>query len=346
MQSGHGGSGCASSRNRPRRALFETHAADITRIFPDVKGAFLCPCCFRIFLRENLAESLEDGDLTVGHVWPTELRKGSRLAKRQQVLLCKSCNSATGAHGDAALHDVHLELKGQETGKLHGTMDVRVVDSPGTEPIRFGARVTIFSSPDGSPGARLGLRRDLIDPADWERWLSLTHSGKRIPAITIAPRVRPDSDLFAKAGLLSSAYLLAFYQLGYRYILSKALDPVRAFLLKTMAGESEEDEMPDEATVWFVDASAGRPHPQICLAHRTDRLTTYFCVSFHRYTVILPASAHCHKFMLAMAEKVRDKMGHDDNEFYLDLSHIATYGQDERVPCLLGPTDYRLVAAS
>ena len=77
-------------------SMFERHLEDLRRICPAVDEVFVCPICFKVIHRDDVTKETVD----LGHVWPEFIRNnlGSDVAKHQQVLLCKSCNSLSLIH--------------------------------------------------------------------------------------------------------------------------------------------------------------------------------------------------------------------------------------------------------
>ena len=97
-----------------RKSLFEAHSTDLSSVIPGVKDTFVCPICFAVFSPESIEENLVD----VGHVWPKYFRERSDVAKHQQVLLCKKCNSSAGTAGDEIMQADAEIYEGKKTGRL------------------------------------------------------------------------------------------------------------------------------------------------------------------------------------------------------------------------------------
>ncbi|MCZ7670443.1 MAG: hypothetical protein M5U34_26425 [Chloroflexi bacterium] len=54
------------------------------------------------------------------------------------------------------------------------------------------------------------------------------------------PFGNPTNTLLTQAGFLTSAYLLAFFEYGYRYIMQTSLDPVREYILQSFEKKVDE----------------------------------------------------------------------------------------------------------
>lgn len=218
------------SVERLRESLFRSQAADLASVYPDRPGVVVCPICFREFH----AHREHNPDLTVGHVWPRYLRKKTRgtLAASQRVLLCKKCNSTMGSGSDKQVQLLEQIKEGDETGNYFGERWLEILPASGTRPIVLSARLRGLESPTQF---RITFSRNRNKPDNLNRFLALSACKERF-SIIVPPYHGLDVPL-AQIGLLASAYLLAFYQLGYRYILDEMLNPVRYCILSSFGGD-------------------------------------------------------------------------------------------------------------
>ena len=187
-------------------------------VFPDGyddqgKGSFICPLCLRIFNLAQLGEQV-NSFITIEHVPP------ENLAGKPLVLTCKDCNSTCGHELDVYLRNEmeHLERayfngpKGHFSKYSHGGVEVNAItneDKDGTvnisierkrnSPIVFN---TFIESVDAS-----------ADDLNIDGRLILGDHKRNVIKADIA--------------ILKSAYLYAFYKLGYKYILSTKLNAIR-----------------------------------------------------------------------------------------------------------------------
>jgi hypothetical protein len=217
-----------------QKELFQSHLSDLRRIAPGVREIFVCPICFELFP----SESVEGEVLDVGHVWPKYFRTRSDQAKHQQVLLCKRCNSNAGKAGDAIMQEDVQMNEAKKTGKL-GLRKLRLTTSSGR---REALDLEAFVQETGKKSMRLGFpkyrkqsQKRYFEEQMKKFYQYASESGCNV--LVYPPRGGPDKPFgdpanapLVQAGFLTSAYLLAFYEYGYRYILGTFLDPVRNYI--------------------------------------------------------------------------------------------------------------------
>jgi hypothetical protein len=174
----------------------------------------------------------------IGHVWPQYFREHSEQAKHQQILLCKNCNSKAGRAGDEIMQADAQIRKGEKTGDL-GLRKLRVTVPRGH---REALDLEAFVQESGERSLQLSFpkyRKPSQRRYFGEQRKRLYQYAAEGPVnITVyPPRGKPSkpfgdptNDPLVQAGFLTSAYLLAFYQYGYRYILQTCLEPVRAYI--------------------------------------------------------------------------------------------------------------------
>ena len=219
--------------------LFNAHLADLKSVVPEFGDAIVCPMCLDRFL----VDAIYTGELTDGHVWPDYIRKkpGSPLAASQRVLLCEACNSRAGSRGDRQMQLRERVREGEKTGQLYGERRIEIIRRLGQKPIDLRAEI----SKTGELKFRLRFTNDegrqvwaRNSPQERERFLSLAAQDEPFSVIVYPPK-GVDSKL-ARVGWLTSAYLLAFYTFGYRYIFHESLDPVRKHILASFGDDAME----------------------------------------------------------------------------------------------------------
>ena len=272
--------------------LYDAHLNDLksaTDIVPDVGDEFICPICLVGFTSDNIT----NGNLTDGHVWPAFIRakSGSEVAKTHHVLLCRACNSDAGKHGDAHIQLLEKVRDAVEQGRHYGYRLVQVVRGPAEEPINLRAYVsirdqlTVTLTFDIDKKSGYWARNN---PKEQARFRSLGDRGESVSMI-LHPHhgVKPH---LAKAGWVTSAYLYAFYTLGYRYIFHESLNIVREYIVRSFEDAAKEQlELPESEVFRFEMNTNAYENPQIGLVIPLlgDR-PVYLQVNFLDYQVRLP----------------------------------------------------------
>lgn len=193
---------------------FENGAAAILRLLGHA-NTYVCPICLSSFG----PSSIDERTLTEEHV-PPESVGGKRL-----VLTCKECNNKAGSTSDAEVHRRHelfrfaRALGGQ--GDYRGCLRLRMGPSRTNVEAEIGGReVRMTAIPKiNNPTEREKLFNHLEFLREHDKWDGHTFN--------ITPQVRYNARV-ASVGDLKSAYLAAFATFGYRYILTPALDGIRA----------------------------------------------------------------------------------------------------------------------
>jgi hypothetical protein len=103
----------------------------------------------------------------------------------------------------------------------------------------------------------------------------------------------PTNAPLAQAGFLTSAYLMAFSEYGYRYILQTCLDPVREYIQQSFEKKVDErlrfEETKDTCVQFCPETSHYREDPEIGLAIYLDKNVPCFQeIWFLNYHVRLP----------------------------------------------------------
>jgi hypothetical protein len=260
----------------------------LTSVNPEIGPVFVCPICLKIFT----IESIYNDELSEGHVWPDYFRKKSIVSKSQSVLLCKTCNSRAGSRGDKQMQLLEQVKDGEKTGRLYGERRIKILQTLDQKPIELNAKINragelifklIFKE---DRNHRQWLRNN---PKEQENLLSYIAQDKCSSVLIYPPKeIRPN---FTRTGWLTSAYLLAFYTFGYKYIFNVSLNPVRKHILDSFENEPSENLIYSKSDVISVRAcethNYSDPGIELCIPISGD-LPVCVEVSFLNYHVKLP----------------------------------------------------------
>jgi hypothetical protein len=301
--------------------LFEAHVKDLKRVSPTAEDVFVCPICFGIFESSSIAQEA----LSVGHVWPKHIRKGTTQATSQRVLLCKTCNSHAGKAADASMQEfekIHQEIK-TDTHITPPRTRILAKGKPGKQPIRVG----MFIKPQGESTITFALespkteKRRQINHEITKRIIEYMKEGP----ISIIVEPPPVDVSLARIGWLTSAYLFAFYTFGYRYIFQSCLDKVRKHIIASFAGKTDASlsfAPEKDLTVARWDEIAS-PEPSISIAIPADKNgLIYMQVNFRDVHIRMPVS--CIYSIVWDGEPTPEDLAH---RFFIDgTSHIPHDG--------------------
>lgn len=170
--------------------------------------AFICPLCLHTYAIGNT-------ELTLEHV-PPESVGGKPI-----LITCKACNSNRGADIDVCLmneleivHNLtHLDTIPQKTKLAFNGVEINAQ--------------TTFSKTDGF---KFMISPDNNNPIEFEGFMTEVKNAKEGYKIKIVADItnrKRDYDL-ANIALLKSAYLIAFHELGYMYVLNANTNIIRA----------------------------------------------------------------------------------------------------------------------
>ncbi len=264
------------------RQLFQAHLSDLKGVRPEIgDNIFVCPICFRVFREVDI----DNENLTDGHVWPEYMHAQSEIAANQHVLLCRRCNHTAGSRGDKQMHLMEIVREGDDKGELYGERRVQLIQSPGEKPIEITVSVQMKGEKEITVTGHWGRS----DPKERERFEALV--GQQRPfSVVVHPyhELKPD---LTRVGWITSAYLLAFFALGYRYIFHKSITPVREYILRSFDEQiDEQSEQPTSGAFGIREYySQVFPHPEIVLAVPVDGKTfVHLEVNFLRYQISLP----------------------------------------------------------
>jgi hypothetical protein len=197
-------------------AALSRHLAEIggPQAVPPTGEYYVCPCCLTRYERE----ALSDGTLTIEDVPPKS------VGGQWLVLICKQCNSTAGTQLDAQarLREEQLDLL---TGRVLSralTAKIMVGDSTTRRDIRHvGDAWLLFVDPKRSDPRQHAEMTKTLD-----QWAAGSSPGGPM-GFELTRRVQL---VRARLSWLRAAYLVAFAALGWRYIDTPLLAPLRAQL--------------------------------------------------------------------------------------------------------------------
>jgi len=268
--------------------LFDAHVKDLNDVFPASGDVFVCPICLGIFSKEAISQGL----LSDGHVWPKKIRLASQKASTMRVLLCKECNNTAGSFGDRQMQIYEKVKNGEKTGEIYGPRLVQIFKNPDEEPVNLHVNVTRHLN-NNSITVTGRIDRDFkwLDgsPEDQARIQEVLETGKQVNIV-----VHPYKDLkpeLVGSGWVTAAYLMAFFRLGYRYILTKKLNIVRTYIVQSFDRNSVKKQVnPDEKyftikehnSEYFTD-----PELLFIIPYEKDKLV-YLQINCCEYEIRLP----------------------------------------------------------
>ena len=169
--------------------------------------AYICPLCLHTYAIGNT-------ELTLEHV-PPESVGGKPI-----LITCKACNSNRGADIDACLmneleivHNInHLDTIPQKTKLTFNGVEINAQ--------------TTFSKTEGF---KFMISPDNNNPIEFEGFMTEAKNAKEGYEIKVLANIsyrKRDYEL-ANIALLKSAYLMAFHELGYMYVLNANTNIIR-----------------------------------------------------------------------------------------------------------------------
>lgn len=273
------------------KKLFEAHSSDLSCVVSQNMGLFICPIC----LTEYSKEAIDSSEVTDGHIWPDYIREKSKseVASQQRVLLCKTCNSIAGSYGDKQMQLRERTKDGEESGQFYDERRIQIITTPDKAPIKLNAKVCIQQreSIEGQITFEVNKRTGQWirnNPMEKKRFLAATQNERF--SLLIEPPHELRSEL-SPVGWITSAYLLAFYTFGYRYIFHTGLDVVRNYILKSFDdNENKNLETPKSPNFGLTECEKHNfENPEIALIIPMDKKTPiHLQVSFLDYHIRLP----------------------------------------------------------
>ncbi len=263
--------------------LFDAHTKDFNEILIKPEDIIVCPICLTEFSREAIDQRLVND----GHVWPKDIRKKSKAAGQMQVVLCEKCNIRAG-RADNQMQIFDKVKQGDKTGELYGARLIEFLEEGSDKPAQ--ARVTVQLTGDSSIRitGRIDENGRFLDssPTDQERLQDILGGGKKVN-ISIHP-LKNYKPGIVHGGWITSAYLMAFYALGYRYIMQPDVQVVRDYILNSFENESLPIPTDENFTIEnFVDKSFPNPVISVIFPH-SNTAKVYLLVAFLDVAVRLP----------------------------------------------------------
>lgn len=226
-----------SKAGRKRERIFSNYARNLEWIkqhpkitmTPDFTDSYVCPLCLDVFGREAI-NTKEGNYLTIEHNPPKS------LGGINEILTCKDCNSKSGHKIDNNLLNRLLELDFLEqkpNSRIRARLDNQgnkvasdfSYTSDGTVHINIDRKNSRPSEADNFLNYGTLTR---VNPI--LNWNSLGEENTFELRFTMSPHLK-SNERHAHIALLKIAYLLAFQQFGYGFILNPHLYKVREQIL-------------------------------------------------------------------------------------------------------------------
>jgi len=207
-----------SMRGKKRAKLFDALSANLqfvkkhprVHLEPDIDEGIICPICFKLFTRESLSKEYDD-HLTLEDVPP------KALGGRPRTLTCKVCNNWAGTDLEGNLISM---LLAEEI--LLGLSSARIETR-----FMLGKGIDLTAQTSISSDRIIDIRYDpnRSDPSHIEK-LHQLEGGGEIGEINLkfflGYRINKP-----EIALIRIAYLLAFSQFGYGFLMNSSLVHVR-----------------------------------------------------------------------------------------------------------------------
>ena len=206
---------------KKRRRFFEIYSENLSavkkhprvHIEPDESDVFVCPLCFEYFTRQEvLTEDSENSAASIEHVPP------KALGGKERTLTCKWCNTESGHALDS--HLIHkLALDDFLEGVPGSSVDAQV---------ELNDEIKLNASLELKEARRLHIRYDRkrSDPKEAAKLSKL----ERLPTISVSfrgSRGKVYEQRRPECALLRIAYLWAFSEFGYGFVMSDSLKYIR-----------------------------------------------------------------------------------------------------------------------
>ena len=190
--------------------LFQAMATDLNSCRPDLRDVVLCPMCLKQIGSDQI------GTLAVEHIVP------QRLGGAWTTLTCrKPCNNDFGHQAQShlvTLLKINEGLRGR--GDFRGSFTVANERFPVAVQVRRGG--VDMTALGGRPAAFAAVQRSIRDrPQPWSLNVNLGYKPGR-----------------TSVAIMRTAYLTAFHQYGYKYILSDTVDVIRQEILSAVTEHS------------------------------------------------------------------------------------------------------------
>lgn len=192
--------------------LFDRWAANLATLQGEesANDVVLCPFCLRGFNRSALATK----ELTEEHIIPKS------LGGKETVLSCKECNNSQGSRLDSQVEKaIAAEEALEGSGILRAEVEIANTIARG--------EVELDLKEGGT--SQIHLSKKVSHPMELEAMADALRDGAREVNLKLTLGFVPDR---FRLGLLRVGYLVLFSKLGYAYILSQALEPIRRQILE------------------------------------------------------------------------------------------------------------------
>lgn len=194
--------------------LFEKLSSDYRETQPLMNGKIPCPLCLNIFSREDI----ENKCLSLEHIIPR------KLGGSVYTLSCKSCNNRHGTELDNHLIKM---LKFGEAMAGNGSLDCNLIVG------KHSTQSTFRLDPGDVDTINMTILEKTNNPQNVARVRDAFESNLEEFQVTIKPGYKSDR---APLAIVKCAYLAAFRQIGYRYILDPAFAAFQEHLKETTSG--------------------------------------------------------------------------------------------------------------
>jgi hypothetical protein len=265
--------------------LFNAHTYNLNELLITPEEIIACPICLEQFSSEAIDQEIAND----GHVWPSSIRKKSAVSGHMQVILCKNCNSKAG-RADNQMQIFDKVKQADKTGGLYGARLVEFLEEGSDKPAQARVNVQVIGENSLHITGRMAKDGKFSDssPEDQERLEAIFKSKKRVH-VNIHP---PKNYLpgIVHGGWITSAYLMAFYALGYRYILQPGMQMVRDYILNSFEDKTTELPIPN-AENFTVETFVNKylPNPVISAVFPFGHTAkVYLLVGFLDVAVRLP----------------------------------------------------------
>ena len=272
------------------KILFDSHAQDLKAFHPDDQDYFICPICLRGYTSEALYGDL----LSLGHVWPEYLRKKSEKARNMHTLLCKNCNNKAGSHSDKQMQLYTEHRDGFEKGRLE-KINVLLYRNHEETPINLNNISLLINNTEHSfiiTGRVDKETQEFLDgsPIDQKKLIEVCLNQEPVrPQSKPAADYKPD---LVPAGFITSAYLMCFYFLGYRFILDRSLDVVREYIQDSFMREKRQNPIQlneDDFGIWETQENIYKDPELFFMIPFESGKHVYFQVNYLSYQIRLPS---------------------------------------------------------
>lgn len=286
-----------------RELLLRKYIKEIEQLhikFPDGyddggKGTYICPLCLKVFNIGQIGEQI-NSYITIEHVPP------KNLGGKPLVLTCKECNSVCGHEIDVYLRN---EIENSDKVYFNGAKGHFSKYGQG------GAEVNAITNEDKEGIIDIRIERKRNSPINFDTFAeSIKNSTDNLHIhghLILGDHRR--SPKMACVALLKSAYLFAFYRLGYQYVLTTKLNAIREQIL-----HPEKEIIPPQYICLYADDIDGNRQDDIYVA--TIDTVKVFAVLL---TLKLPKSNYLHRFI-----SILPYIDDNDVDLYNRLKNLHT----------------------